>query len=152
MKKQWIQMVCVFLRLCFSLLRWFYFINLIIQTIVQIFFHKIFLKFLRYYNNYYTKFYKIIIKIIIVFFWIINKDLLIINSAFLDLNRLFFLKNILSVKIEEIILFLAEPPSYDSLFGRIRDTHKASRNVIDFLIKVNKIRNKILIVSWCKNI
>ena len=30
----------------------------------------------------------------------------------------------------------AEPPSYDSLFGRIRDTHKASRNVIDFVVKV----------------
>jgi len=30
----------------------------------------------------------------------------------------------------------AEPPSYDSLFGRIRDTHKASKNVIDFLVKV----------------
>ncbi|CAB4062330.1 unnamed protein product [Lepeophtheirus salmonis] len=29
----------------------------------------------------------------------------------------------------------AEPPSYDSLFGRIRDTHKASRNFFDFLIK-----------------
>ena len=32
-------------------------------------------------------------------------------------------------------MFSAEPPSYDSLFGRIRDTHKASRNVIDFLVK-----------------
>ena len=32
--------------------------------------------------------------------------------------------------------FVAEPPSYDSLFGRIRDTHKASRNVIDFVVKV----------------
>merc|ERR1719270_346442 len=30
----------------------------------------------------------------------------------------------------------AEPPSYDSLFGRIRDTHKASKNVIDFVVKV----------------
>ena len=30
----------------------------------------------------------------------------------------------------------AEPPSYDSLFGRIRDTHKASRNVVDFVVKV----------------
>ena len=30
----------------------------------------------------------------------------------------------------------AEPPSYDSLFGRIRDTHKTSRNLIDFLVKV----------------
>ena len=30
----------------------------------------------------------------------------------------------------------AEPPSYDSLFGRIRDTHKASRNVIDFVVRV----------------
>lgn len=30
----------------------------------------------------------------------------------------------------------AEPPSYDSLFGRIRDTHKASRNFIDFLAKL----------------
>ena len=30
----------------------------------------------------------------------------------------------------------AEPPSYDSLFGRIRDTHKASRNVIDFVLNV----------------
>merc|ERR1711962_1865020 len=29
----------------------------------------------------------------------------------------------------------AEPPSYDSLFGRIRDTHKSSRNLIDFLAK-----------------
>ena len=29
-----------------------------------------------------------------------------------------------------------EPPSYDSLFGRIRDTHKASRNFIDFLVKL----------------
>merc|ERR1711981_570882 len=28
------------------------------------------------------------------------------------------------------------PPSYDSLFGRIRDTHKASRNFIDFLAKL----------------
>ena len=34
----------------------------------------------------------------------------------------------------------AEPPSYDSLFGRIRDTHKASRNVIDFVVKVR--------ISW----
>ena len=33
-------------------------------------------------------------------------------------------------------IFVAEPPSYDSLFGRIRDTHKASRNVIDFVVKV----------------
>ena len=33
-------------------------------------------------------------------------------------------------------IFLAEPPSYDSLFGRIRDTHKASRNFIDFLAKL----------------
>ena len=32
--------------------------------------------------------------------------------------------------------FAAEPPSYDSLFGRIRDTHKASRNVIDFVVRV----------------
>lgn len=30
----------------------------------------------------------------------------------------------------------AEPPSYDSLFGRIRDTHKASRNFIDFLARL----------------
>ena len=30
----------------------------------------------------------------------------------------------------------AEPPSYDSLFGRIRDTHKASRNLVDFLVKL----------------
>merc|ERR1711981_904164 len=30
----------------------------------------------------------------------------------------------------------AEPPSYDSLFGRIRDTHKSSRNFIDFLAKL----------------
>lgn len=30
----------------------------------------------------------------------------------------------------------AEPPSYDSLFGRIRDTHKASKNILDFIIKV----------------
>ena len=35
-----------------------------------------------------------------------------------------------------ISLISAEPPSYDSLFGRIRDTHKASRNVIDFVVKV----------------
>ena len=34
----------------------------------------------------------------------------------------------------------AEPPSYDSLFGRIRDTHKASRNVIDFVVKVRTLR------------
>ena len=34
------------------------------------------------------------------------------------------------------LCFVAEPPSYDSLFGRIRDTHKASRNVIDFVVKV----------------
>ena len=33
-------------------------------------------------------------------------------------------------------MLAAEPPSYDSLFGRIRDTHKASRNVIDFVVKV----------------
>ena len=33
----------------------------------------------------------------------------------------------------------AEPPSYDSLFGRIRDTHKASRNVIDFVVKVRTL-------------
>ena len=32
--------------------------------------------------------------------------------------------------------FVAEPPSYDSLFGRIRDTHKASRNFIDFLARL----------------
>ena len=32
--------------------------------------------------------------------------------------------------------FSAEPPSYDSLFGRIRDTHKSSRNFIDFLAKL----------------
>lgn len=37
---------------------------------------------------------------------------------------------------EEAVDPNAEPPSYDSLFGRIRDTHKASRNVIDFVIKV----------------
>lgn len=37
---------------------------------------------------------------------------------------------------EEAVDPNAEPPSYDSLFGRIRDTHKASRNVIDFLVKV----------------
>lgn len=30
----------------------------------------------------------------------------------------------------------AEPPSYDSLFGRIRDTHKASRNFVDFLVRL----------------
>jgi len=30
----------------------------------------------------------------------------------------------------------AEPPSYDSLFGRIRDTHKSSRNLVDFLAKL----------------
>ena len=34
------------------------------------------------------------------------------------------------------IVLTAEPPSYDSLFGRIRDTHKASRNFIDFLAKL----------------
>ena len=34
------------------------------------------------------------------------------------------------------LILIAEPPSYDSLFGRIRDTHKASRNVIDFVVKV----------------
>jgi len=37
---------------------------------------------------------------------------------------------------EEAVDPNAEPPSYDSLFGRIRDTHKASRNVIEFLVKV----------------
>jgi len=37
---------------------------------------------------------------------------------------------------EEAVDPNAEPPSYDSLFGRIRDTHKASRNVIDFVVKV----------------
>ena len=35
-----------------------------------------------------------------------------------------------------IFFVLAEPPSYDSLFGRIRDTHKASRNFIDFLARL----------------
>ena len=45
----------------------------------------------------------------------------------------------LSTNIEAflyLIFILAEPPSYDSLFGRIRDTHKASRNFIDFLAKL----------------
>ena len=28
-----------------------------------------------------------------------------------------------------------DPPSYDSLFGRILDTHKASRNMADFLLR-----------------
>merc|ERR1719342_823680 len=37
---------------------------------------------------------------------------------------------------EEAVDPNAEPPSYDSLFGRIRDTHKASRNVIDFVLNV----------------
>jgi len=37
---------------------------------------------------------------------------------------------------EEAVDPNAEPPSYDSLFGRIRDTHKASRNVIDFVVRV----------------
>jgi len=37
---------------------------------------------------------------------------------------------------EEAVDPNAEPPSYDSLFGRIRDTHKASRNVVDFVVKV----------------
>jgi len=37
---------------------------------------------------------------------------------------------------EEAVDPNGEPPSYDSLFGRIRDTHKASKNVIDFLVKV----------------
>ena len=37
---------------------------------------------------------------------------------------------------EEAVDPNAEPPSYDSLFGRIRDTHKASRNAIDFVVKV----------------
>ncbi len=31
---------------------------------------------------------------------------------------------------------IAEPPSYDSLFGMILDTHKTSRNCIDFLAKL----------------
>ena len=36
----------------------------------------------------------------------------------------------------DLFYVTAEPPSYDSLFGRIRDTHKASRNVVDFVVKV----------------
>ncbi len=36
----------------------------------------------------------------------------------------------------ESFLAAAEPPSYDSLFGRIRDTHKTSRNLVDFLVKL----------------
>ena len=46
------------------------------------------------------------------------------------------IKTVASVNIVSFKLFSAEPPSYDSLFGRIRDTHKASRNVIDFVVKV----------------
>lgn len=37
----------------------------------------------------------------------------------------------------ETLSFLpGEPPSYDSLFGRILDTHKASRNLADFLLRL----------------
>lgn len=33
-----------------------------------------------------------------------------------------------------IVLFcLAPPPSYDSLFGRMREAHKVSKGVFDFL-------------------
>ena len=46
------------------------------------------------------------------------------------------IKTVTVVSIVSFELFSAEPPSYDSLFGRIRDTHKASRNVIDFVVKV----------------
>ena len=41
-----------------------------------------------------------------------------------------------SFKMIKYMYVSAEPPSYDSLFGRIRDTHKASRNVIDFVLNV----------------
>lgn len=30
----------------------------------------------------------------------------------------------------------APPPSYDSLFGRVREAHKASKGMIDFLKNV----------------
>ena len=45
-------------------------------------------------------------------------------------------------------LLSAEPPSYDSLFGRIRDTHKASRNVIDFVVKVKSSHISFKAICW----
>ena len=47
-----------------------------------------------------------------------------------------FTKQKLRKYLKKKNIFLAEPPSYDSLFGRIRDTHKASRNFIDFLARL----------------
>jgi hypothetical protein len=35
-----------------------------------------------------------------------------------------------------IFLFSAPPPSYDSLFGRVREAHKASKGMFDFLKNV----------------
>ena len=46
----------------------------------------------------------------------------------------------------------AEPPSYDSLFGRIRDTHKASRNVIDFVVKVRILQTDFSLPPFNKSL
>ena len=52
------------------------------------------------------------------------------NSNLIDVLTQIRIKHIF------VLIYSAEPPSYDSLFGRIRDTHKASRNFIDFLAKL----------------
>ncbi|CAD6207334.1 GSCOCG00010173001-RA-CDS, partial [Cotesia congregata] len=33
-------------------------------------------------------------------------------------------------------IFTAPPPSYDSLFGRMREAHKTSKGVFDFLLNI----------------
>jgi hypothetical protein len=59
-----------------------------------------------------------------------------------------------------MFVFAAEPPSYDSLFGRIRDTHKAGynnfvphkrgreENLSSFLIEEKNVNNETVITQW----
>lgn len=42
-------------------------------------------------------------------------------------------------------MFLAPPPSYDSLFGRVREAQKKSKGVIDFLKNII-----IIVLGTCK--
>lgn len=43
---------------------------------------------------------------------------------------------IINILKSNYFYFLAPPPSYDSLFGRIREAHRVSKGVLDFLKNV----------------
>ena len=60
-------------------------------------------------------------------------------SLILCLTKKSLPKNFIYIYVKIIITFLfftAPPPSYDSLFGRVREAHKASKGMFDFLKNV----------------